>query len=108
MKPGIFSSKVVLVVSSTIASSNSGSLTESSLLYLLQCYSVRYLVNLNTKSGFTTDQNLLPKVSVTPGVPLRLCIGLICTKGEDIFKWKFHLLSCHPRHCRALRWEGGM
>lgn len=79
MWPGIFSSKDFFG-SKYQVSSNLSSLTEYSLLYLLQCYSVRYIVNLNTVAGFTTDQNLLSKVSETPGVQLKLSIELTCTK----------------------------
>lgn len=80
MQPGIFSFKDFFGCKYQ-ASSSLGSLTEPSLPYLLQCYSVKYIVSLNTVAGFTTDQNLLSKVSGIPGVQLRLSIGLTCTKG---------------------------
>lgn len=38
------------------------------LLYLLLCYSVRYLADLNIITAFTTDQNLLSKVSESHGI----------------------------------------
>lgn len=75
MQPGIFSSKHIFFFCKKGPSKQ-----QFRLLYLLQCYRVGYLVNLNTIAGFTTDQNLLSKVSGTPGVQLRLNIGLTYTE----------------------------
>lgn len=80
MQPGIFSSKHILFCK------KGPSKQQFRLLYLLQCYRVRYLVNLNTIAGFTTDQNLLAKVSGTPGVQPRLSIGLTYTERRRRFQ----------------------